>query len=86
MVLYTCGPTIPLNCAIAFVNPMPIPEATVPSNALILSGQMIGYAEPAQATATIRKMYLTTGLETVKRTIYETTMAISATVNTRQRI
>lgn len=60
---------MPLNCAIAFVNPMPKPDATVPSKALILSGQMIGYAEPAQATATSRKIYLTTGLDTVKRTM-----------------
>ena len=58
---------MPLNWAIAFVKPIPIPDATVPFKARIRSGQMTGYAEPAQATATIRHMYLTTGFETVTR-------------------
>lgn len=44
-----------------------MPAATVPSSARIRSGQMTGYAEPAQAVATIRARYLTTALETVIR-------------------
>lgn len=37
---------MPLNCAMAFVQPIPSPDATVPSSALIRSDQITGYAEP----------------------------------------
>lgn len=68
-VLYIWGPAIPLNCAMAFVSPMPIPTATVPSRTRIRSGQMTGYAEPAQAVATIKARYLTVELWTVIKMI-----------------
>lgn len=67
MVEYTWGPAIPPNCAHALVSPIPMPVATLPSNARILSGQMTGYAEPAHETATIKARYRTTGLLTVTR-------------------
>lgn len=60
---------MPLNWAMAFVSPIPIPTATVPSSARIRSGQMTGYADPAQAVATIKARYLTTEFLTVIRMI-----------------